>query len=124
MSVGIIVKSYEHINRSFSGWDTPNGRHVRSKDHYDRLCKEQGMVSFEKAEELAQRGREAKQKPYTISKDSEEIIREARLKADRKGNVKLSDRQIEVLVKRKAIGKKIPDYMKLPSEYSKKGGFA
>ena len=118
--VGIIVKNYSHINRSLPNWDCPNGRIVRSKEHYDRLCKENNMVSFEQAQEMAA-GKKAKE--YTISRESEEIIREVKLKADRKGNVKLSDRQIDVLVKKKAIGKKIPDYMKLPSTYQKKGGF-
>ena len=124
MSVGIIVKNYNHVNRSLPNWDCPTGRIVRNKDHYDRLCKENGMVSFEQAQEMAEKGRVAKTKDYKLSAQSEEIIREARLKSDRKGNVKLSDRQIKVLIDRKAIGKKIPDYMKLPSAYQKKGGFA
>ena len=113
----IVKQSYNHYNSSL-------GMQIKNKDHYDRVCKERGYVSYEKCQELADKGRLAKQKPYKISKESEQIIREAKLKSDKKGNVKLSDRQIDVLVKSKAIGKKIPDYMKLPSAYQSKGGFA
>jgi hypothetical protein len=113
----IIVKSYGHINKSFGGWDTPQGRIVKNRDHYDRLMKEQGMVSFEKAQEMADKAKEANIKPYVLSKTSQDIINSVRLSADRKGNVKLGDRAIKALIDKKAIGKKIPDYMKLPERY-------
>lgn len=121
--VGIIIKNYAHVNRSLPNWDTPQGRVVKNKDHYDRLCKEYGMVSYEQAAEMAEAGRKAKNKDYAISKESEQIIREAKLKSDSKGNVKLSDRAIAKLIEKKAICKKIPSYMQLPSTYNK-GGFA
>ena len=97
---------------------------IRNKDHYDRVCKERGMVSYEEAAELAAKGRLAKQKPYVVSKESEDIIRYANSIKDKKGNVKLGDVAIGKLIAKKAIGKKIPDYMKLPSAYQPKGGFA
>lgn len=119
MSLNIIVKNYAHVNRSLSGWDTPQGRIVRSKSHYERLCKEQGMVSYEQAEELAA---SKKCKEYKVSEQSLAIINAAKQTADKKGNIKLGDRAIKALIDRKAIGKKIPDYMKLPAVYNK-GGF-
>lgn len=119
----IIVKNYAHVNKSFSGWDTPHGKVIRGREHYERTMKEQGMVSFEEAKELAEKGAASKVKPYNVSKESLDIIRLAKLIADKKGNVKLGDRAIDALINKKAIGKKIPEYMKLPSVYNK-GGFA
>lgn len=116
----IIVKSYAHHNRSFPNWNTPKGLYVKNKDHYDRLMKEHGMVSFEEAQELAD---SKKLKEYKVSKDSLDIINSAKLIADKKGNVKLGGRAIEALIAKKAIKKHIPDYMQLPSAYSK-GGFS
>lgn len=120
MSVGIIIKNYSHINRSLPNWDCPTGRIVKNKDHYDRLCKENGMVSYEQAEELAA---SKKCKEYKISDKSLAIINSAKQCADKKGNVKLSSRTIDALIQKKAIGKVIPSYMKLPAAYSNVGGF-
>lgn len=120
--MNIIVKqSYNHINSSFPSWDTPKGRYVKNKDHYDRLMKENGMVSFEEAEYLAS---QKKAKDYKVSKTSMDIIQSVKNGADRHGNVKLGDRAIKALIDKKAIGKKIPDYMKLPAAYQNKGGFS
>lgn len=116
----IIVKNYAHVNKSFSGWDTPQGKIIKSREHYERTMKEQGMVSFEQAEEMANN---KKLKEYKVSDESLAIINSAKLRADKKGNVKLGDRAIDALISRKAIGKKIPEYMKLPSVYDK-GGFS
>lgn len=119
----IVKQSYAHINRSLSGWDTPQGRIVKNRDHYDRLCKEQGMVSFEKAEEMANASRKSKIKPYEISKDALDIIKCAKNSADSKGNVKLGGKMVQAMIDKKIIGKKVPDYMKLPAHYNGKGGF-
>jgi len=108
----IVVKSYQHINRSLPNWDTPNGVRVKNKEHYERLCKENDMVPFERAKEIAEKSRLDKIKPYKVSPESLAIIESAKQCKDRKGNVKLSDRTIDALVKKKAIGKKIPEYMK------------
>lgn len=93
----IIVKSYEHINSALPNWDTPKGKYIKNKDHYDREMKKAGMVSYEKANKSSQR------KEYQVSQTSQEIIREVKATADRRGNVKLSDRQIGALIKSGAI---------------------
>lgn len=113
----IVKQSYAHYNTSL-------GMNIRNKDHYDRVCKERGMVSYEKAAELAEHGKKSKIKDYKISRESEDLIRYANGIKDSKGNLKLGDVAIKALIDKKAIGKKIPDYMKLPAAYSKKGGFA
>lgn len=109
-------QSYSHYNRSI-------GMQIKNKDHYDRVCKEGGWVSYEQAQAMAEEGRKAKIKPYKISEESKELIQYSKNISDKKGNIKLSDRAIDKLVEKKAIGRQIPSYMKLPSHYAK-GGFA
>ena len=114
----IIVKNYAHINRSLPNWDTPNGRIVKSKDHYDRLMKENNMVSYEIMQQQAE---SKKLKEYKLTEQSKAIIRDVKLSADSRGNVKLGDRAVKALINKGVIGKKIPSYMKLPSYYDKSG---
>lgn len=97
---------------------------INSKAHYDRVCKERGMVSMEQAQEMAEKGKAAKIKDYKISKESEEIIKYANQIKDKKGNLKLGDVAINKLIEKKAIGKVVPEHMKLPSAYAGKGGFS
>lgn len=120
MSVGIIVKSYAHHNKALPNWNTPKGVWVKSKDHYDRLCKEAGMISYDKAQEIASG---SKRKDYKLSNQAKAIIEAARSAKDSKGNVKLGDRTVEAMVKIGAIGKKVPSYMQLPRAYQSVGGF-
>ncbi len=108
----IIKQSYNHFNKAL-------GVHVKNKDHYDRLMKEGNYCSYEQSIE---NGNNSGKKPYILSKEAENIIREAKLKRDSKGKVKLDGKFGEKLVKIGAINKKIPDYMKLPSAYTQ-GGF-
>lgn len=112
----IIKQSYNHYNTSL-------GMKIKNKDHYDRVCKEQGMVSYEQAAELAVKGRKSKIRDYKVSDESLAIIESAKNSKDSKGNIKLGDRAIKALIDKKAIGKTIPEYMKLPSTYNK-GGFS
>ena len=112
----VIVKNYAHYNRTL-------GMQINSKAQYDRVCKERGMVPLEEAQALAEKGRKEKIKDYKISEESQAIIFAAKQTADKKGNIKLGDRAIDKLIQKKAIGRIVPDYMKLPSAYEKKGGF-
>ncbi len=113
----IVKQNYNHYNRTL-------GMQIRNKEHYDRVCKEKEMVSLEEAHELAEKGRKDKIKDYKISKESEEIIKYANQIKDKKGNLKLGDVAINKLIEKNAIGKVIPEYMKLPSAYQPKGGFS
>jgi hypothetical protein len=113
--VGIIVKSYAHVNKALPNWDTPHGKVIRSKDHYDYEMKKAGMVSYEQAQQMATG---PKLKDYKLSKDAQAIIESARASADSKGNVKLSDKTVAAMIKKGAIGKKIPSYMGTSTEYA------
>lgn len=113
MSVGIIIKNYNHLNRSMPNWDTPNGRIVKNKDHYERLMKENNMVSYE---EMQNKSSNKKLKEYAISNEARELIKTAKNSVDKKGNIKLGDRTIQAMIDKGIIHKKIPDYMKLPEK--------
>ena len=68
----VIVKSYEHYNRSL-------GKYITSKAHYEKEMKKQGMMSYDKAREVANKARKANMKPYTgISDKARAIINSAR----------------------------------------------
>ena len=113
----IVKQSYAHYNRSL-------GMQIKNKDHYDRVCKEGGYVSDEQAKEMAEAGRKSKIKDYKLSDVSKAIIEHAKNSKTADGKIKLSDRAIDKLIEKKVIGKKIPDYMNLPSAYAKSGGFS
>ena len=113
----IVKQNYNHYNRSL-------GIQIKDKAHYDKVCKEGGWVSFEQAQEIADKARAEKIKPYKISRESEEIIKYSNQIKDSKGRVKLGDVAINKLIEKKAIGRQVPSYMKLPSAYQSKGGFS
>lgn len=115
----IIVKNYAHHNRSLPNWDTPKGKWIKSKDHYDYEMKKAGMVSYEKAKEMATGG---KRKEYELSQKAKDIIRSAKNNTDRKGNVRLNQRTIEAMKEIGAIAKPKPKNVALPDNF-KSGGF-
>lgn len=116
--VEIIVKSYQHFNRALPNWNTPKGVYVKNKDHYDRLVKENNMISHD---DMQRQAESKKLKDYKFSQEGWEIVKAAKNSKDSRGNVKLSDRTIAAMIKKGAIGKKIPSYMQLPAHYCKKG---
>lgn len=120
MAVGIIVKNYNHVNKAFANWDTPDGKLVKSKDHYDRLVKEGGYVSYE---ESVEKSKNNGNKPFVPTEKALAIIKAAKMTKDSKGNVKLSDRTIDAMKEIGAIGKTIPAYMKNSDKKTSEGGF-
>ncbi len=120
MATSIVIKNYNHLNKSFGDWDTPEGKLVKNKDHYDRLMKENNMISYDKA---MQQSKDSGLKPYVLSKNAWDIIKTAKQSKDNKGNVKLSDRTIDAMKKIGAIGKNIPKYMTREEMSTTKGGF-
>lgn len=99
MSLNIIVKSYEHVNRSLPNWDTPKGKVIRSKAHYESELRKHNMVPYEQAREIAKNVQENKRKEYKLSDQAREIIQTAKSSADKDGNVQLSVRTIEAMEK-------------------------
>lgn len=98
--VYISIKNYEHVNRSFKNWNTPQGRYIKNKDDYDRAMKEEGMITAEESESKVK-----KLKDYNLSHDAEEIIRESRNKI-KSGGLKLSDGITQKMIDKGIIKKK------------------
>lgn len=118
----IIIKNYEHFNTAMPNWNTPKGVYVKNKDHYDRLMKENGMVSYEEMKNKTESNKNRRNE-YKPSTKALGIMKEAIKNADKHGNVKLSGRAIDGLKEMKAIKPKIPNYMQIPRQYQPKGGF-
>jgi hypothetical protein len=110
--VQIIIKKYEHYNRSL-------GKYITSKAQYDNEMARQGMVSYDEGKILAEKARKEKIKPYTISQKAQEIINTAKRSADRRGKVKLSDKTIDAM---KDLGVSF-NLDHCPEHYKDKGGF-
>ena len=112
----IIVKSYEHFNKSLPNWDTPKGKYIKNKEHYESELRKSGMVHVDNAGQTSK----PKLKDYKLSDKARSIISSASNSKDKHGNVRLSDRTIDALKEIGALGKKIPSYMNIPEG---KGGF-
>lgn len=105
------MNGWEHINTALPDWDTPYGRHIKNKDHYDRIMKENGFISYEEAKD---RNKNGGLKPYVLSEKAQRIL--YIVKRDKKnGRIKMSG---ELIGRMKEIGAiketKIPEYMMIP----------
>jgi len=118
---GVIVKNYEHYNRSFSKWNDSRGRYIGSRSDYEKALNEEGMVTQEEAEKTGL-NTGAKHADYSISSDTLQLIESVRNTADSNGNIKPSDKAVEALNKK--INRKQQEYNKrwLPDAYDT-GGF-
>lgn len=105
------MNGYEHINTAFPDWDTPYGRHVKSKDHYDRIMKENGFISYEESKDI---NKDGGLKPYILSEKAKKILHI--VSRDKKnGKVRMTT---ELINRMKEIGAikdtKIPEYIMIP----------
>lgn len=116
----IIIKNYEHYNRSLPNWDTPKGKYIRDEKHYKSELKKHGMVSFENVKTSS-----PKLKDYALSNKAKEIIQQAKNSKDKNGKVRLEGRILDAMKEIGAINKKIPEYMGDPHKDlgKSKGGF-
>lgn len=116
----VIVKNYEHYNRSLPNWDTPYGKYIGSKSQYDNECAKAGMISQEKADELADKKAAELKSDYTVSDDTIDLINSTTKNSD--GTVHVSDRAIDRLIeKRKGSIREHSDVSGLDSQ---SGGFS
>ena len=110
----IIVRKWEHYNRSFKNWDHPTkGKWINSKKEYMNAMAQEGMMPYEQAREVASNREKTIIKPYDgISKKAASLINS--VSKGKNGKIKLSDRQIKGL---KEVGAKLsmPDWC--PSHY-------
>jgi len=104
---GIIVKNYEHYNRSFANWDTPYGKYISSRADYEREMAKQGMVKAN--EEIKEAST-----PYVFSKDGQALLEAGKNAADSKGNIDIS--KLSDMAKAK-VATKAYDRSALPQHY-------
>lgn len=113
----IIVKTYEHFNRSLPNWDTPKGKYIRSKKQYVEEMKKGGFVDYEQACRVAEQTNKNKVKYRGLTPKAEALIKAASLQ-NRK-NFKLSDKMIDGM---KEIGVNFYND-NVPKHYRDEGGF-
>ena len=114
----IIIRNYEHWNTALPNWDSPKGKYIRSKAHYEQELAKAGMVSFDQAE----KNKVDSHKPYKeMSREAMEVCKAAKDIADKKGNLRIGTRLQKGMEK---VGVSF-DMDKLPKHYQEditKGG--
>jgi hypothetical protein len=116
----IIVRNYEHYNRALPNWDSPRGKYIGSKKQYEYEMKKAGMVSQDEGDRMVQESKKESKKYNGLEEKTMRFIHSIKDTADKKGNIKISDRYVKGL---KEIGVKVDCmYDKLPKAYQQ-GGF-
>lgn len=111
--MNIIVRKYDHFNSAM-------GKHITSKRHYEQEMAKGGYIPYDKACEIADKAKNKKIN-YELSPKAREIINSARSSADKRGNIKVSDRLIEGM---KSVGVRLDiNRDVLPKHYHPEGGF-
>lgn len=107
----IIVKRFEpHYNRAL-------GKVVTSQRQYNDEMKRGGYISHDECNDRVKSNLE-KQSRFSVSDDAVEWMQGVKAKADKKGNVRLSDKEISALkTKGMAVDRRLPEH------YREKGGF-
>lgn len=107
----IIKQFHPHYNNAL-------GKVITSQRQYNDEIKRGGYISYEECEDRARRTAESR-RWKGVSEEARSWVKGVYSKADRKGNVKLSDREVDAL---KAKNMKMD--RRLPSHYrTDKGGF-
>lgn len=89
----IIVRSFTpHYNRAM-------GKVIKSESQYKDEMKRGGYVSYDQCKETVKNNLE-KQRQFSVSSGAQEWMRDVKSSSDSKGNVRLSDRQIDALKER------------------------
>jgi hypothetical protein len=91
----IIVKNFTpHYNSAL-------GKVVRNEREYKEEMKRGGYIEYERAQEITAHNLEKRNK-FDVSEKAMDWMRDVKSSSDKKGNIKMSDRQIEAMNK---IGK-------------------
>lgn len=95
MMANIIIKKYEHWNRSFKNWDHPmKGKWIGSRHEYEKAMTQEGMISMDEAEDRGYYKLERKE--YKLTNDSKELINSVH--PDSKGRIKPGTKAIDALM--------------------------
>ena len=88
MSPNIIVKKYEHFNRTM-------GCYIKSRAHYEKEMQKRGFVDWETGERMVQEAKKNKKDYNGLSDKAMGVIKSAWQQKDKKGNLKASDKLID-----------------------------
>ena len=113
----IIVKHYEHFNRSFKNWDSPKGKYISSKKQYQEEMAKGGFVPYESGDH------QPKRKEYKPSEATLKFLHQVKDMADKKGNLPITTTFVKKLQDMKVVPKEPSFYDKLPKHYTEEGGF-
>jgi hypothetical protein len=91
-----IIKNYEHINRSFGNWDTPNGKYISSKKQYQEEMAKGGFKPYDGSGS-------PQQKKWTPSEDLHRTLHEVKNMADKKGRIDIAT-NTRLVEKMKSMG--------------------
>jgi len=108
----IIIKEFKpHYNVAL-------GKVVTSQRQYNEEIKRGGYISYEEGCERAKKNQDAHQW-NGISEEGREWVKGVAAKADKKGNVRLSGREVEALKSKGMTDRRLPEHYR-----TDKGGFA
>lgn len=99
----------------YSGYNRALGVNIKSKRHYQEEMKRQGMVSYEKGEDIARKARERAHKDYKPTEETKRFLSEVNNRS-KDGKVKLSGREL-------AYMEKIGVNFKRPKDLGLNGGW-
>jgi len=122
--VYIIVKEYSHYNKALPNWHSPKGRYISSKKQYYDEVRQAGLIPYEQAEEIRRDNEEIAKKNRGYSKDTIQFLESVSSKADKKGKVRLSDKEVKFMIDNGAIKDRDKFSKYLPSHYQESGGFS
>jgi hypothetical protein len=119
----IIIRNYEHVNRSFRNWDTPNGRYIKNKEEYNRAMREEGMITADEMHERVKLNKKGKK--YSISAEGQEIINECQKIKNSDGSINLKERpkMVDKMIDHGIIKDRSKYEKNLPKDMKLEGGF-
>jgi len=80
----IIIRNYEHHNKSFKNWDSQRGKYISSKKQYDEEMKKGGYVPYDG-------NGKPEQKKWIPSDNLKKSLHQLKDRADKKGKLPLDD---------------------------------
>lgn len=104
----IVIRKYEHFNKSLPNWDSPKGKYISSKKQYNDELKKNNMIPFEEAQRMIK----DKEKKWTPSKDCIDMIKTVYETKNKKNEIVLGRfPKIVDALKKKGMTFKIPKWI-------------
>lgn len=85
----IIVKRYDHFNKSFGNWDSPNGKYISSKKQYQEEMAKGGFEPYD--------GKKAERKTWQPSTKLQKSLAQLKDRCDSKGKLRVDDGSVRLM---------------------------